>query len=222
MPISYTQDGGYYEISIANDPAGPYTVNGLTSDKAADSFWLGDVQANAQQYLRLRSYTPPHGDQVNALWSEYTPATAVLQVDPGSAALLNYPDDSGGATQLAFPAGTVTQTTLLAFTPIENVRRPVDQAFGGRAFHLQATHLGSGRSSLNWQQPALITLDYTELQIHSLIESTLNLYAWNGVVWQPGACGNLVSSRIKTGYHCRSASLDNMLYLQKPNTFFCP
>jgi hypothetical protein len=79
IPISYTQDGGYYEISLADDLAGPYTVKGLTASKAVNSFWLSDLQANTQQYLHLRSYTPPHREQVNALWSEYSTAIAVLR-----------------------------------------------------------------------------------------------------------------------------------------------
>jgi hypothetical protein len=70
-PIAYTGDGGYYEISYATAPGGPYTVYGVTGDKFAGSFTLSGLPAGVY-YLRLRAYTPAHGAQQNDLWSEYT------------------------------------------------------------------------------------------------------------------------------------------------------
>ena len=75
-PISYTQDGGYYEIGLANQPGGPFSVHGQTPDKAAASYLLDGLAPNTTYYIRLRTYTPAHPDQFNELWSEYTPVLA--------------------------------------------------------------------------------------------------------------------------------------------------
>ncbi len=70
-PILYTADGGYYEISYATSLAGPYTVYGVTADKLVDTAILTGLPPDVF-YLRLRTFTPAHGDQQNDLWSEYS------------------------------------------------------------------------------------------------------------------------------------------------------
>ena len=70
--ILYTAGGGYYEISTATTPEGPYTVTGTTTDKLASSYLLSGL-VPGQQYFRVRTYTPsqsyyPKNDQ----WSLYT------------------------------------------------------------------------------------------------------------------------------------------------------
>jgi hypothetical protein len=71
-PVSYTQDGGFYEISFATTLSGPYTVFGDTVDKAVVSILVTGLSAETPYYLRLRTYTPAHGEQQNDLWSKYT------------------------------------------------------------------------------------------------------------------------------------------------------
>ena len=72
-PINYTWDGGFYEVSYAGAPGGPYTVLGTTADKSASSYNADGLSPNTPYYFLVRTYTPAHGFQQNALWSEYSP-----------------------------------------------------------------------------------------------------------------------------------------------------
>ena len=65
-PIPYTADGGYYEISYGSTSGGPYTVHGTTSEKTASQY-LVDGLSSGTYYFVVRTYTPAHGDQQNAL-----------------------------------------------------------------------------------------------------------------------------------------------------------
>jgi hypothetical protein len=69
-PILYSGHGGYYEISYATSPEGPYTVHGYTSSKASNSYVAANLPPHSR-YFAVRTYTPAHGSQKNDLWSDY-------------------------------------------------------------------------------------------------------------------------------------------------------
>ncbi len=71
-PIQYAADGGYNEISYATNAFGPYTVHGTTADKSASSYTMPELMPGTAYYLRVRTYTPVHGAQQSALWSDYS------------------------------------------------------------------------------------------------------------------------------------------------------
>ncbi len=73
--INYTWDGGYYEISYSTTLGGLYTVHGITADKTVTSYTVDGLSADTIYYLVVRTFTPVHGDQQNALWSEYSQET---------------------------------------------------------------------------------------------------------------------------------------------------
>lgn len=66
---TYTADGGYYQIAYAASPGGPYTVHGATGNKITTSYTVNGLEPNMAYYFVVRAYTPPHGDQQNALFS---------------------------------------------------------------------------------------------------------------------------------------------------------
>jgi hypothetical protein len=73
LPIAYTDDAGHYEISYASSPDGPFTVHGHTEDKRSRKYLMSDLAAPLTRYsIRLRTYTPAHGEQQNDLWSDYS------------------------------------------------------------------------------------------------------------------------------------------------------
>lgn len=76
-PILYTDDGGYYEISFATSPDGPFTVHGHTADKAASSYLVDGLSPETQYHFIVRTYTPPHDSQANELWSDYTSLASI-------------------------------------------------------------------------------------------------------------------------------------------------
>ena len=59
-PISYTQDGGGYRISLATSFTGTYTLHGTTSDKSASSYRVDGLEPGRTYYLRVRAFTPAH------------------------------------------------------------------------------------------------------------------------------------------------------------------
>lgn len=77
-PISYTDGGGFYEVSYAAAAAGPYAVHGTTADKAASAYAFTDLTPNTKYYVRVRTYT-----QQDDLWSDYSGWLPVFtEVDP--------------------------------------------------------------------------------------------------------------------------------------------
>ncbi len=72
IPILYTGDGGFYEVSYAINAGGPFTVHGVTPDKNASSYLVTGLSPATTYYFRLRTHTPAHGWQQNDLWSDYS------------------------------------------------------------------------------------------------------------------------------------------------------
>jgi hypothetical protein len=70
-PIPYTGDGGYYEIFHAASIAGPYTLHGTTANKSAATYTAGGLASGSTHYFCVRTYTPAHGSQQNALTSGF-------------------------------------------------------------------------------------------------------------------------------------------------------
>ncbi len=69
-PIRYTADGGYYEIAVATQIDGPFTVHGQTADKVAATYLVDGLEPGRTYFLLVHSVTPPHGDQPSAVRSE--------------------------------------------------------------------------------------------------------------------------------------------------------
>ena len=104
-PILYTEDGGYYEVSYATAEAGPFTVAGVTADKRAATYTAVNLAPGATYFLRVRTYTPAHFGQQNALWSDYTPlVTAITGGDTPT------PTATPTSTATGTPSPTVTAT----------------------------------------------------------------------------------------------------------------
>jgi len=71
-PITYTADGGSYEVLYATTPGGPYTSHGNTSDKTATGYIVTGLTPSTPYYFVVRSITPAHGTQQNFLTSSYS------------------------------------------------------------------------------------------------------------------------------------------------------
>lgn len=89
-PISYTTDGGYYQIEIATVITGPYTIHGQTADKTRSSYLATGLESGRTYFFRVRTYTPPHDDQPSALLSTPALAIGVTQATSGRVLLAAY------------------------------------------------------------------------------------------------------------------------------------
>ena len=189
-PISYTLDGGYYEISYAENPAGPYTVHGTTPDKAASSYHLDGLDAGTLYTLRVRTYTPAHGDQQNELWSSYNQVSAgFIQASPGLSQTLAYTYSGGGEVTIDIPANALTETTNVVVTLLDDLTPPDAMRFSGYGFTLQAFSAGEAPVALNWTEPFSLTIRYTPADMNGLDEAGLTLLSWDGSAWVENACG---------------------------------
>jgi hypothetical protein len=83
--IPYTGDGGYYEVSVATTPGGPYTVHGVTADKSATAYPVTGLLPETTYYFVVRTFTPAHGEQQNDLWSDYSGEVSTSTLPPLSA-----------------------------------------------------------------------------------------------------------------------------------------
>jgi Leucine-rich repeat (LRR) protein len=68
-PIPYTGDGGYYEVGVATTPGGPYNFHRHTASKLTQRFIAANLQPGTTYYFVVRTFTPSHGQQENALTS---------------------------------------------------------------------------------------------------------------------------------------------------------
>jgi hypothetical protein len=75
--IPYVQTDGYYEVSIATEPGGPYIVVGTTASKLTESFIVENLRQNTPYYFMVRTFSLRDPFQSNDLWSEYSEEISV-------------------------------------------------------------------------------------------------------------------------------------------------
>lgn len=195
LPISYTTDGGYYEVSVATDRGGPFTLYGITADKTSDNLLLIDQQPGIVHYYRIRTFTPAHGVlQQNDLWSDYSEIlTAIWETaEPDSAQSMSYVDEEADLTTVEIPAGAMTETATILFTPITTPTANVGFQFAGTAFELTALKDGAVLEGLAFERPVTITIEYSDMDVEGQDELTLRLEVWDPASegWLDAACGS--------------------------------
>jgi hypothetical protein len=115
----------------------------------------------------------------------YVALQAVGNVDPITGGSLVPP---GNSISLVFPAGAVSNTTLVTYTTRpQPTPAPGGFQFLGKSFILEATDL-AGNPVTQFDQPYTLTLHYSDSDLEATgvwPEASLNLYFWDGVMWQP-------------------------------------
>lgn len=90
QPISYTADGGYYEIALSDSSKGPFIPYGRTADKSVSTYLVDGLEPGRTYHFQVRAYTPPHQAQPNELWGRSTNIMGVTQALSGSVLLAVY------------------------------------------------------------------------------------------------------------------------------------
>jgi hypothetical protein len=93
-PISYTADGGYYEVRYATASDGPYTLHGQTTDKAATGYLVDGLMPGTTYYMQIRSFTPAHAEQSADFWSREARSIAVTRASERVLVLVYFPADN--------------------------------------------------------------------------------------------------------------------------------
>ncbi len=87
-------------------------------------------------------------------------------------------------TTIQIPVGSVTDTTLLAYTNVQTVTTPpTDYGFAGQAFNLDAYRNDTLLSGFNFNIPVTITIDYAYSDVFGIDEETLILAYWDDNAW---------------------------------------
>ena len=97
------------------------------------------------------------------------PVTIIVTVEPGN------------AITIAVPAGAVTESITLAYTDLPNAPAapPAGFQFGNKVFDLDALRNGTVLDDFGFQQPVVITLDYSDEDVAGLDEANLVIYYYD-------------------------------------------
>lgn len=89
--------------------------------------------------------------------------------------------EPGNAITIAVPAGAVTDTVTLAYTDLPNAPAdpPAGFQFGNKVFDLDALRNGTEIDNFAFQQPVVITLDYSDADVAGLDEANLVIYYYD-------------------------------------------
>ena len=108
-PILYTAHDGYYEVFYATTPGGPLTYHGATANKLATGYLAGSLSPGTTYTFKVRTFTPAHGDQQNALTSIWSEESAPVVVPSGDT-------PTPTATRTATSTSTATRTATATMT----------------------------------------------------------------------------------------------------------
>lgn len=98
-PIAYTTDAGYYTVSTATVPGGPYTrYTTATAGKSDGSLTVSGLQPAATYFFVVDTTTLPHAGNLNAVTSGFS-----VEVSAQAA-----PPPTGGCQPLSAASGTIS------------------------------------------------------------------------------------------------------------------
>ncbi len=106
--------------------------------------------------------------------------TVTATVTPTEGITLVFTDPQGLTTTAEVPAGAVTETIELRFTPVPSPTEPItgELRFANHAFDLDAYRGGVLVPGFVFERPVTITIHYSDVDVAGLDESTLALYYW--------------------------------------------
>lgn len=111
------------------------------------------------------------------------PTRITQTIDPTVEATLTYTDTQNNPTTIIIPAGAVTETTTLVFTPETNVTPPANSSFAEHAFTLEAYRNGNPLPDFVFELPIIVTIYYSDEDVAGIDEDTLELLYWDGSSW---------------------------------------
>jgi len=233
-PITYTQDGGYYEIFVAVNPEGPFVLHGRTGSKSIDTYTASNLFPDSTHYFMVRTHTPAHDLQWNDLWSDFsdeisatTEAVGVqITVDTVTGDTIVYTDTQQLTTTVEIPAGSVSATTTIVFTEVQTptLSEPAGFVFAGQTFDINAYYDGLINEGFTFSIPITITLHYSESELAGAEDELLLMY-WNEdtATWLDAACGAYNRNLAEDWLSVPICHLSNFaLVVEEPIKIFLP
>ncbi len=193
-PIPYITDGGYYELYFSTNSDGPYTLYGATTDKQVDSYLVSGLTPGQRYFFALKSYTPAHGDQVNALRSPSAKTVGVTKAVNGNVVVAAYfPADNDLSSQIRYVGTRFRLGTKL--NPNVTVLLLVDGSGADDSQLLQiqdgvitvtsAVQDEWGSNELDTSDPAVLTWFLQYVRLHYPATKTIVSLMGHGVALAP-------------------------------------
>jgi len=107
-----------------------------------------------------------------------SPISTTVDQDTGDT--LVYTDAQGLTTTVEIPAGAVSETTTIVFTPVPSPTQPISTGlrFGNHSFDLEAYRGGVHISPFPFTGTVTVTIHYSDADVAGIEESDLALYRW--------------------------------------------
>jgi peptide/nickel transport system substrate-binding protein len=113
---------------------------------------------------------------------------AQAAMDPTSSSSLTYTSTQGVTTTVQIPAGAVSETTILRYTPvITPSAAPSNFLFAGNAFDLEAIQGGFAQEHFSFNTAFTVTIHYSDDDVARLDEMGIRLYYLDGASWRDSA-----------------------------------
>ncbi|MCA1791476.1 MAG: putative Ig domain-containing protein, partial [Thioalkalivibrio sp.] len=170
-PIAYTADSGFYQISYATAPGGPYTAFSTTPNKSSSSLTVTDLQPSTTYYFVATTTTQPHASNANSVTSGFStevsastgsqnlpPVVDVFEADPPAITV-------GQSSMLIW---STTNATEVSITGVQGVQPPSGSVLVGpvetTTYTLTATGpFGTATRSTTLRVNAVLSIDTTAL-----------------------------------------------------------
>jgi len=194
--VSYHSDDG---DGAYDESTGAWMVGSLGNGERATLHITATVEAGTAGGLITNTavISAPSPIQVGpddcwdtAVIAPQHPRAVIVIVTPEAGGRLVYTDTQGLTATVEVPAGAVTQTLTLVFTPLDGPTHPTAPLlFAGHAFTLEAYHGPYLLPGYVFQEPIAVTIHYSDADVTGIDEATLALYRWAGGGWQDAVCG---------------------------------
>lgn len=105
-------------------------------------------------------------------------------ITPAGGGFLSFTDANNQPTIVQVPPGAVDQPTMLHLIEAEPASTPPHQVSAHHAFELNASRDGISLAGFTFTTPISVTINYSDVDLVGVRESTLVLYYWDGDAWQ--------------------------------------
>lgn len=186
LPDCYHQYTG--EVSWSPAASGAYT---LYTDLTADNLALDQDLSNNRRSLNVvveagvaMTATPMPTPVPNATATPLPPDQTTVTVDPGTGGELRYTDEDGKRVIVQFLGDSVTESTTFHLEAKETSVRATtktDSIIPLREFTVVAERNGIELAGLILQNPAIITIEYSDADVVHINKATKSVSQANGV-----------------------------------------
>jgi hypothetical protein len=147
------------------------------------------------------------------------PLPSATAVESDTPTIDTYTSKSGLTATIQVPAGAVTQSVDLAYTPdLLVAERPGGLMFAGQSFALEAFLDGEYVPGFTFSGTVTLTLAYRE----RIDEESLVLYRWDGSAWVDAACGPYLRDTVNNVLSVPICHLSEFALFGKPAHVYLP